>query len=349
MKKVIWFLFFLILPVLLAGQGVWAHHDHDHDHDHNHHENDHDHGHDHEDRKKGILLAHFGSSLDQAQPALDNFEELTQEAYPEVPVRWAYTSRIVRHKLAEDGEHYDSVAMALARMEDEGFTHVAVQSLHTIPGKEFHDLRSVVSAFQDMENNFERLSLGAPLLNTHGELVQVRDEMLQAVPADRDSEEAVIWVGHGTYHPSNAFYVALKHKLQEKDENVYLATLECLEGSPAFDEVKEKVKAKGVQKVYLMPFMSVVGVHTLHDVAGEGDNHDHGHDHDHNHDHGHDHDHDHNHGHGHDHDHDHGDPFKERLEQAGIETEVVLKGTGEYDALVQLWLDRLDHALHELK
>lgn len=331
MKQALLSLTLLLLPMFMMIQGVHAHsHGNDHGHGHHHHNED-------KDMKKGILLAAFGSSYPQAQPALDNIERMTREAFPEVPVRWAYTSRIVRHSLAAQGEHFDSVAMALARMEDEGFTHVAVQSLHTIPGKEFHELRSVVSAFQNMESNLQHLSLGAPLLNEPDELVKVREVMLEIIPGERQPDEAVIWVGHGSYHPANAFYVALAHLLQAKDENVHLATMGHLgEEVPSFDRVKEQIKAKGVSRVYLMPFMSVVGAHTIRDVAGK-DNSD---DHDHNHDHAHN--------HSNDHDHHHGDSWKERLQNAGIETEVVLKGTGEYEDVVNIWLDQLKKAADQL-
>jgi len=178
---------------------------------------------------------------------------------------------------------------------------------------------------------------------------RVRDSMLDNLPADRKADEAVIWVGHGSYHPSNAFYQALAYKLQRKDENVFMATLGCLGGSPSFEDVKEEVKAKGIDKAYLVPFMSVVGAHTIRDVAGKDNSgHDHSHDHGHEHNHDHEHNHSHDHGHDHDHDHHHGDPWKQRLQDAGIETEVVLKGTGEYDDFVNIWLDQLKKAVEQL-
>ena len=85
-------------------------------------------GHAHHERpaKKGILLVAFGSTVPEAWPAFINVEQEVGEAFPGVPVRWAYTSRIVRHRLAEKGKVVDSLAIALARMMDEGFTHVAV-------------------------------------------------------------------------------------------------------------------------------------------------------------------------------------------------------------------------------
>ena len=282
--------------------------------------------------KKGILLAAFGSSSQEARPAFENIERMTKAVYPDTPVRWAYTSGMVRRALADKGEHYDSVPMALSRMAEDGFTHVAVQSLHTIAGVEFHRLRSVVDAFGGMDGVFTRVSLGNPLLGGPDEMKRIRDILIANSPIGRKPDEAVIWVGHGTYHPSNAFYQALAYKLRQKDDNVYMATLGCLGGSPAFEDVKAEISGKGIQKAYIAPFMSIVGAHTLKDVAG-GERDDHGHDH----------------SHDHDHDHDHGGAWTERLENAGVETEIVFKGTGQYDQIVQIWLDRLEEAMADLE
>jgi sirohydrochlorin cobaltochelatase len=107
--------------------------------------------------KKGILLVAFGTSIPEAQEAFANIEEEVKEAFPDVPVRWAYTSKIIREKLAKQGQHLDSVAVALAKMKDENFTHVAVQSLHTIPGEEYHDLVKTVHAFRGMPGGIRKV------------------------------------------------------------------------------------------------------------------------------------------------------------------------------------------------
>ena len=123
-------------------------------------------GHGHKAEKKvGILLVAFGSREDSAQVSFENIDKKVKSAYPGIPVRWAYTSVIIRNKLAKQGKLLDSPEVALAKLMDEGFTHVAIQSLHTIGGKEYHDLRRTVSAFK-MMGGFQRVVLGYPLLST---------------------------------------------------------------------------------------------------------------------------------------------------------------------------------------
>ena len=75
--------------------------------------------------KKGILLVAFGSSIPEARTSFRNIEKRAKAAFPAIPIRWAYTSSIIRHKLAKEGTQLDSVELALAKMMDEDFTHVA--------------------------------------------------------------------------------------------------------------------------------------------------------------------------------------------------------------------------------
>lgn len=261
--------------------------------------------------KKGILLVAFGSSYPQAQAAFENIGAEVEKAFPGVPVRWAYTSKIIRHKLAKEGTQLDSAAMALARMMDEDFTHVAVQSLHTIGGAEFHDLHSIVNGFESMAGGFQKILLGYPLLAASHDLEAVREAMLANIPDERAADEAVIFMDHGTHHPSNAFYQAMAYEFQHKDANVYVGTVE---GAPSLEDILVELEAKGTDTVWLMPFMSVAGDHVRNDMAG-----------------------------------DEPDSWTSILAEAGIETETVLKGTAEFDNVVAIWLDHLKGAFSHFK
>ncbi len=273
-------------------------------HSHGHHKEEHKH-------KQGILLVAFGSSYPQAQDAFDNIEEQVEETFPETPVRWAYTSKMVRKKLTKEGRDLDSPAQALADMQDEGFTHVAVQSLHTIAGAEFHDLHQVVDAFRSMPGDLEQIKLGYPLLGSDQDLQKVNQALLQNIPQERETKEAVIFLGHGTHHPSNAFYKALAYELQQQDSLAYMGTVH---DTSSLEGIIKDLQDQDVQKAYLVPFMSVAGDHVQNDMAGDDP-----------------------------------DSLKSLLQEAGIESEAVLKGTAEYDNIVDIWLKHLEDAYSELE
>jgi len=257
-------------------------------------------------KKVGILLVAFGSSEASAWISFENIDRKVKAAYPGIPVRWAYTSHIIRSKLAKQGRHLDSPEVALAKMLDEKFTHVAVQSLHTIGGREYHDLRRTVGSFARL-HGFQRIILGYPLLATQPDMEKVVAAVFQTIPPERKKEDAVVLMGHGSHHPSNAFYAALMFQLQLRDPNVFVGTVE---GYPEIDVIKALLLKKGIQKVYLMPFMSVAGDHAKNDMAGDEE-----------------------------------DSWKSVLSAAGIQGVPVLKGTAEFDAFVDIWVQHLGGSL----
>ncbi len=258
-----------------------------------------------------ILLVTFGTSIPEAQKAFANIEEEVKTAFPDVPVKWAYTSYIIREKLAKSGRHLDSPEVALAKLMDEGYTRVAVQSLHMIPGAEFHDLRINAGAFKKMKDGFQSLMVGWPALSTSEDFTKAVDAVFSIIPKDRKKDEAVVLMGHGTHHPANAVYEALMYRLQRRDPNVFMGTVE---GSPTLDEIKGMLLERGVKKAWLMPFMSVAGDHTVNDLAGGED-----------------------------------DSWMSVLTKAGITCVPVIKGMAEYDGFVALWIDHLKTVMGHLK
>jgi len=264
-----------------------------------------DHGHA-RSKKVGILLVAFGSSEASAQVSFENIDAKVKAAYPDIPVRWAYTSHMIRTKLAKQGKLLDSPEVALAKMQDENFTHVAVQSLHTIGGEEYHDLRRTVEAFKIM-GRFQKIILGYPLMSTQKDMERIVAAIAKSIPKDRKKNEAVVLMGHGTHHPSNAFYAALMFQVQLKDPNIFVGTVE---GYPDVNMIKKLMLRKKIEKAYLMPFMSVAGDHAKNDMAGDEE-----------------------------------DSWKSLFTKAGIECVPILKGTAEYDEFVGIWVDHIQGPL----
>ncbi|MBP8830602.1 MAG: sirohydrochlorin cobaltochelatase [Desulfobacter sp.] len=253
--------------------------------------------------KKGILLVAFGTSEASAKVSFQHIEAKVKKAFPGVDVRWAYTSHIIRHKLAGQGDIILSPAQALAKMMDEGYTHVAVQSLHTIPGEEYHELAMTVNGFKAMPGGFDRLILGFPLLGAQDTVAKAVDAIFATLPKARKANDAVVLMGHGTHHPGNIYYSAMNWQLQQKDPNIIMGTVE---GYPELGDVIAWLKERKTGKVWLMPFMSVAGDHAKNDMAGDEE-----------------------------------DSWKSRLTKAGFSCQTVLKGTAEYDEFTDIWVEQL--------
>lgn len=261
-------------------------------------------------QKKGILLVAFGTTVPEARTALDHIGQKARERFSGIEIRWAYSSRIVRERLAAQGQDFDSPAMALARMMDDGFTHVAVQSLHTIPGEEFHGLQQTVRAFSGLPKGMDSVVLGLPLLADPDDVERCARAIMASLPPERKAGEAVVFLGHGTHHPANIYYPGLQYSLNRLDPLVLIGTVE---GAPSLDDVRQVLKDRQVSTVYLQPFMAVAGDHAVNDMAGDEE-----------------------------------DSWKSVLEADGLTCVPVLRGTAEFPAFVDIWLDHLQAALERL-
>lgn len=263
------------------------------------------------EKKTAILLSAFGTSIPEAQSVFRNVEKMVRERFPNTEVRWAYTSSIIRKKLAAQGQILHSPEMALAQLMEDGYTHVAVLSLHFIPGKEFHDLMANARFFEQMAGGFDRVVVAWPLLSSHDDFVRVVEAVMAHIPKTRRPEDAVILMGHGSEkHPADAIYSAVDVEFKKKDPLIFVATVE---GHPTLDDLIPLLKKNRVKKVFLMPFMSVAGDHARNDMAGDDP-----------------------------------DSWKSLLTKEGYEVIPVLEGMAGYPEIVNIWLDHLQEAMKNL-
>ena len=221
--------------------------------------------------KQGILLVAFGTSEPDARSAIDGIVGSVRQAFPDAEVRLSYTSNIIRRKiLREEGLVVDTPPIALAKMQDEGFTSVVVQSLHIISGEEFHQLAMVVGAFASLRGKygFERLSLGRPLLDSMDDYKKTID-MLEAKYAALASEgEIVLFMGHGTHHGGNSSYSKMQLLFEEEGLPFVMGLVEAF---PDLENVKRRLKKLNPSRVTLVPFMVVAGDHAKNDMADADD------------------------------------------------------------------------------
>lgn len=218
----------------------------------------------------GILLVAFGTSMDSARPALDDIGKAYAKAYPGTPVVWAYTSDIIRNKLAKEGTKIFSVREALDECVRLGIVNLRVQSLHLMPAEEYSMLqRLLVRDLTQKPGRFDHVWLGVSLLESSQDLNEVMDAVFASFPKERKADEAVVLMGHGNDRgPADLAIAHVAASLNEKDPLVFLASVE---GANSFDNVLAALKEKKVKKVYLQPFMIVAGDHANNDLAGDED------------------------------------------------------------------------------
>ncbi len=270
--------------------------------------------------KKAVLVVVFGTTDAGGAKAYDSLKAAAEKAFPDLPVRLAYTSAHARNTAREtSGADLPSPAQALARMADEGVTHVAVQSMHVMPGYEFHDLVAAAKALEGLPKGLRKVTLGLPLLSGEDDLKLAAEALVKSARSSGSTggrkSEALVFVGHGTNHPASMAYPALQYSLWRQDR---LALVGVIDGAPSLDDVLAELKSRRPASsmplsVRLIPLLSVAGDHAKNDIGGSGK-----------------------------------DSWLERIRAAGYPCTADLRGLVERPELVALWLEHLRKAVQEL-
>lgn len=261
--------------------------------------------------KNGTLLVAFGTSMESARPAIDGIEQSYKQR-EDGPVLLAFTSDIIRNKLAKEGKPVLSVNAAMNEMAKQGVTELRIQSLHIAPAEEYSQLeRMVVKNIAKNPGTFKTVKVGYPLLVSEKDLDAVVKVVLASLPADRKPGDAVVLMGHGNDRgPGDLIMAAAATAFHKADPHVWLATVE---GANSFDNVLPKLKASGARRVFLQPFMIVAGDHANNDLAGPEE-----------------------------------DSWASRIKAAGMHPVPNLKGLGQLQGIRDIFLSHTDNAVIDL-
>ncbi len=160
--------------------------------------------------KPAIVLAAFGTTT-EAFDTYSHFEQKVKERFPGYEIRWAFTSHKVRHKLAQEkGQQLNDLPTTLRELKAAGFTRVAIQSLHIVPGEEWD--KKIVQVSREIPGL--KVALGKPLLSSKQDQERVLQALAQTFPKDLKAT-AVVLVAHGSPSPEGtATYLAFNRLLR---------------------------------------------------------------------------------------------------------------------------------------
>ena len=228
-----------------------------------------------EKEKSAILIVSFGTSMPEARKAIDNLVNAAKNSFPDFEVRLAFTSNIIRRKLAREfNENISNPVEALAKLNDEGFEDVYIMPTHIIPGEEYDEIKNVYSAFKVLKGKygFDKLKLGKPFMNSSKDCERMAEILISRFKKQlEDKETGIILMGHGTpEHFANALYSLLQVELDKKLYGRFF--LGTVEAAPEIDDVAANLKRHPeIKKLVLSPLMIVAGDHANNDLAGEED------------------------------------------------------------------------------
>ncbi|STV86878.1 Sirohydrochlorin cobaltochelatase CbiK [Klebsiella michiganensis] len=164
--------------------------------------------------KKALLVVSFGTSYpDTCEKNIVACERELAASCPDRDTFRAFTSGMIIRKLKQrDGIEIDTPLQALQKLAEQGYQDVAIQSLHIINGDEYE---KIVREVQSLRPLFLRLTLGAPLLSSHNDYVQLMQALRQQMPPIA-ADETVVFMGHGASHHAFAAYACLDHMMTAK-------------------------------------------------------------------------------------------------------------------------------------
>ena len=227
--------------------------------------------------KKALLVVSFGTSFEEALPAIVNIEETCKKAFPDYDFYRAFTSGMIIRKWARTKNviiHNPDEVMK--RLVAEGYEEVICQPTHIINGLEYDKMMNMLLAYKDQ---IPTIKVGTPLLTEEEDYKEACEIIMQELEKPLAKDEAFVFMGHG------------------------------IEGFPSLDYVIRRLKIRDIKKVYVMPLMIVAGDHARNDLAGAE-----------------------------------ADSWDSILKADGFETEVIMKGLGEIDAIAEMFVKHLKKA-----
>lgn len=258
-----------------------------------------------------LLVLSFGTSYnDSRRLTIGAIEDSLEKAFPDYSVRRGFTANIIiDHVESRDGIHIDDIDEALKRAVDNGVKTLVVQPTHLMNGLEYDELYNKVGSYSD---SFDKVVFGEPLLTSEDDFKRVENAIVDWTKDYDDGKTAICFMGHGTEADSNSVYSKMQDMLTaDGHKNYFVGTVEA---EPSIEDVLEKVKAGGYEKVVLEPLMVVAGDHANNDMAGDDE-----------------------------------DSWKSVFLNEGYDVECLIRGLGENEEIRKLYVEHAQKAIDSIK
>ena len=292
------------------------------------------------DNNTCIVLAAFGVSMPEGSAGITTVLEMVRRAYPHIPIRLAFTSNQIRCRwrqrsgdpswrrdnpqVPEEFYEVQGPLAAMASLQDLGCRNLVVQPLHICAGEEYQDLESYVQGLRSIRTikpkwrPFDKIVLGRPALGRPGpehpydlDLERAARALAQDLDLARQSDAALVYVGHGNHFMPSGVYRDLERLLGRANPDLSVA-VGMVEGIWDLDYVLERLQGANTKQVMLKPLMLVAGEHARQDMCGSN-----------------------------------ADSWKSLLQARGYQVQCMLKGLGQNPDWAHIYLENLRDAAQD--
>lgn len=210
--------------------------------------------------KAAVVAVHFGTTSDAARIlSIERFNTRIKETFPLYDFREAWTSQKIIDKIKDKEIIKQTPRQILEQLKLDGFTHILIQPSFVIEGVEMDYLKYIVNLFQ---HNFKSIRLSQPLLANPADYEKVV-EVERTVYKDKKSMNVLVC--HGSMGSKNTQYTMLDYVI--RDEGLNNWTVATIEGYPSFEHMLRVLKASGIKKVNLIPFLFLAGEYAEQEIS----------------------------------------------------------------------------------
>lgn len=228
-------------------------------------------------QEKAILLVSFGSTWDAPQETFKSIQDRFKKKFPDRDIYFSFTSEICMTRCTAKGWNYYAPKFYLEALGKAGYTDIAVQSLHVVPGEEYLRVQNSIKDFHNDSDNPQfakvKVYLSGPLLSTEEDCAAVAKELHKIYEPQVKAGKLVSFMGHGNpesmnYGNGNSRYPMIEKALQKLSPNYFVATVD-MEGN-LIEDLLKRIQATGKTsgEMLLHPLMSIAGDHANNDLKG---------------------------------------------------------------------------------
>ncbi len=165
---------------------------------------------------------------------------------------------------------------------------------------------SIASISKEYEGRFDSMRVCPPLLERRDTAERFLERLPEVFPEAFQERTALVMLGHGNSPSTDGHLCRLQVISSLKRMNVYFTTVT---GTPSPQDVASMLSSKGTEKVKLAPLMFEAGFHARKDMCSDKGS------------------------------------VRTVLEEAGFETECIMKGLGEIPIFRDMFMDGLRRTL----
>lgn len=263
------------------------------------------------DSHGAILVVSIGTTQTEGRAVIDSCMKKMQKAYPKAEVACSYTSEAVRLVLREQGEMVQGPLAAISSLIDKGHSEIVVQPLFITSGTRYHELYPIITALNDLAGahgaiGFKGILVGSALLMRPEDYVETA-EVLVKTYAPKNKEEAVVLVSPSSEGGAEPALCQLQMILDDCDKTGRII-IGTVNGYPDLEKVKSRISHVGAKKIRLVPLTIVPGIHAWIELSGDANK----------------------------------NSWQKQLESAGCKVTVDTRGLGEYEAVLDLFVKRME-------